>query len=245
MVMRFSDPFEALWNFQKQLDARLASDWLGNSTANIGAYPPINIFRQQDDFVAIVELPGVSKADLTIEAKEGTLRISGKKTLDYQENASIHRRERLAGSFDRTITLPIRIDPIESRLNTATASWPYSSPAPKPTSPGRSKSSEKIRRRTMAAAKDLEVQKKRPVQSSEESTAPVDMFVPTTDIFETDDFLIVCRNAGGAKGQCRHRGQGSNFDDRWQDRLSKIRRHDASLYGVQHRQLSSQIFSFE
>ena len=77
----------------------------------MGAYPPINIFQQQDDFVAIVELPGVSKSDLTIEAKEGILRISGKKTLDYQENASIHRRERLAGTFDRTITLPIRIDP--------------------------------------------------------------------------------------------------------------------------------------
>lgn len=111
MVMRFSDPFEALLVFQKQLDARLASDWLGNTTANIGAYPPINIFQQQDDFVAIVELPGVSKSDLTIEAKEGTMRISGKKTLDYQENVSVHRRERLSGSFDRTITLPIRIDP--------------------------------------------------------------------------------------------------------------------------------------
>jgi HSP20 family protein len=111
MVMRFSDPFEALFNFQRQLEARLASDWLGNSTANMGAYPPINIFQQQDDFVAIVELPGVNKTDLTIEAKEGTLRISGKKTLDYQDNVSVHRRERLAGSFDRTITLPVRIDP--------------------------------------------------------------------------------------------------------------------------------------
>ena len=110
MVMR-SDPFEALWNFQKQLEARLASDWLGNSTANMGAYPPINIFQQKDDFVAIVELPGVSKAGLSIEAKEGMLRISGKKTLDDKENVSVHRRERLAGTFDRTITLPIRIDP--------------------------------------------------------------------------------------------------------------------------------------
>jgi HSP20 family protein len=111
MVMRFSDPFEALLLLQRQLDARLASDWLGKYTANMGSYPPINIFQQRDDFVAIVELPGVSKADLKIEAKEGTLRISGRKILDYQENASIHRRERLAGSFDRTITLPIRIDP--------------------------------------------------------------------------------------------------------------------------------------
>ena len=82
MIMRFSNPFEALLQFQKQLDARLASDWLGDSTAAMGAYPPINIFQQGHDFVAVVELPGVRREDLSIEAKDGTIRISGKKTLD-------------------------------------------------------------------------------------------------------------------------------------------------------------------
>jgi HSP20 family molecular chaperone IbpA len=53
----------------------------------------------------------------------------------------------------------------------------------------------------MAAGKDLEVQKKRQVQSSEESTAPVNMFVPTTDIFETDDSLkVVVEMPGVEKG---------------------------------------------
>ena len=111
MIMRFSNPFEALLQFQKQLDARFASDWLGDSTAAMGAYPPINIFQQGHDFVAVVELPGVRREDLSIEAKDGTIRISGKKTLDYGEGVSIHRRERLEGTFDRTITLPVQIDP--------------------------------------------------------------------------------------------------------------------------------------
>src|SRR6478752_4037036 len=111
MIMRFSNPFEALLQFQKQLDARLASDWLGDSTAAMGAYPPINIFQQGHDFVAVAELPGVRREDLSIEAKDGTIRISGKKTLDYGEDVSVHRRERLAGTFDRTITLPLQIDP--------------------------------------------------------------------------------------------------------------------------------------
>ena len=111
MIMRFYNPFEALLQFQKQLDARLASDWLGDSTAAMGAYPPINIFQQGHDFVAVVELPGVRREDLSIEAKDGTIRISGKKTLDYGEGVSIHRRERLEGTFDRTITLPVQIDP--------------------------------------------------------------------------------------------------------------------------------------
>ena len=77
----------------------------------MGAYPPINIFQQGHDFVAVVELPGVRREDLSIEAKDGTIRISGKKALDYGEGVSIHRRERLEGTFDRTITLPVQIDP--------------------------------------------------------------------------------------------------------------------------------------
>jgi HSP20 family protein len=111
MITRFSDPFEALLQFQRQLEARLASDWLGKSTATMGAYPPINIFQQGHDFVAVIELPGVSKDDLAVEAKQGTIRISGRKTLDYGQEVSIHRRERLAGTFDRTITIPVQIDP--------------------------------------------------------------------------------------------------------------------------------------
>jgi Hsp20/alpha crystallin family len=63
----------------------------------------------------VVELPGVAKGDLTIEAKENAIRIAGRKDLKYQEDASIHRRERIRGVFDRTIAIPIQIDPIVSR----------------------------------------------------------------------------------------------------------------------------------
>lgn len=110
MLTRFSDPFAAILAIQNALDARRESDWMGGGTAGIGGYPPINIFQQGDDFVAIVELPGVDKNDLQIEAKEKTIRISGKKTSNYAENASVHRRERLFGTFDRTISLPLQID---------------------------------------------------------------------------------------------------------------------------------------
>jgi HSP20 family protein len=111
VMVTYGDPFEALFALQRALDARLASDWAGDATTGGGSYPPINIFKKGDDFVAVIELPGVSKADLQIEAKESTIRISGKKTINYDEVASIHRRERVSGSFDRTISIPIDIDP--------------------------------------------------------------------------------------------------------------------------------------
>ena len=111
MVIGYADPFETLFAFQRALENRLSSDWLGTTTAAMGTYPPINVFQQGDDLVAIVELPGVNKGDLNIQAKENTIRIAGQKTIDYSENVSLHRRERLSGVFDRTLVVPMQIDP--------------------------------------------------------------------------------------------------------------------------------------
>jgi HSP20 family protein len=111
MVMGYADPFETLFAFQRALENRLSSDWLGTTTAGTGSYPLINVFQQGDDLVAIVELPGVNKEDLNIQAKENTIRIAGRKEIDYGENVSLHRRERLSGVFDRTLVVPMQIDP--------------------------------------------------------------------------------------------------------------------------------------
>jgi HSP20 family protein len=103
-------PLDALFEFQRALEARLDSDWLRGSTTGTGAFPPINVFQQEDSLVAIVELPGVNKSDLEIQAKDNAIRISGKKVIAYQNGASLHRRERLSGTFDRTLTVPMQID---------------------------------------------------------------------------------------------------------------------------------------
>src|ERR1700693_4710624 len=110
MVSSFSNPFDALFALQRALEARQASEWMEGATTGMGSYPPINMFQQGDDFVAIIELPGVEKQDLEIKAKENTIRISGKKTIKYAEGVSVHRRERVGGVFDRTLSVPIQID---------------------------------------------------------------------------------------------------------------------------------------
>jgi HSP20 family protein len=83
---------------------------LRGSTAASGTFPPINIFQQGDNFVAIVELPGVDRNQLRIEAKENRIRISGEKLVSYKDGVSLHRRERVSGVFDRTLSVPVRID---------------------------------------------------------------------------------------------------------------------------------------
>jgi HSP20 family protein len=111
MITMFADPFDALFNLQRALDAQLASEWLRGATTSRGPFPPINVFQQRDDILAIVELPGVEKDKLQIEAKENTIRISGTKATNYQDGASVHRRERDFGQFDRTISIPVKLSP--------------------------------------------------------------------------------------------------------------------------------------
>jgi HSP20 family protein len=96
---------------QQALESFRTSGWLQSGPSGGGSYPPINIFRKDDDFVLIAEVPGIGKSNLDIQVKGRTIRISGTKTPTFPDKASIHRRERLGGRFDRSLTLPVDIDP--------------------------------------------------------------------------------------------------------------------------------------
>ena len=50
------------------------------------------------------------KDTLGLETRGNVIRIFGKKTIDYGSNAIVHRRERVAGSFDRTLSLPVEVN---------------------------------------------------------------------------------------------------------------------------------------
>ena len=107
----FPNPFDTLSSLQRALDTFRASEWLAGGPSGGGSYPPMNVFRKGDDFVIITEVPGVTKADLDVQVKGNTIRLAGTKSVNYPEQASLHRRERLAGRFDRAMTLPVEIDP--------------------------------------------------------------------------------------------------------------------------------------
>ena len=110
MAFRFADPFEALLDLQRGLDATLLSDWFGSRTTGSGSFPPINAFRKGDDFVLIAEIPGIDKSTLDIEVKHDQVRIRGEKMVPRSDELSVHRRERIAGRFDRVLSVPMGID---------------------------------------------------------------------------------------------------------------------------------------
>jgi len=110
MVIRARDPFASLLGLQRSMENVMGSDWFGGRTSGSGVFPLVNVFSDGDDFVVVAELPGVKKEDLDIQVRGDTARIRGKKTIAYDESASVHRRERAAGEFDRTVQLPDQID---------------------------------------------------------------------------------------------------------------------------------------
>jgi HSP20 family protein len=101
------DPFDALSSFQQALDtyrtrrARGARERRRRLSAGQ---------RVGDDFIIIAELPGVKKSDLEVQVKGGrTIRLAGTKTVGSPEKAALHR-ERLAGRFDRAVTMLVEIN---------------------------------------------------------------------------------------------------------------------------------------
>jgi HSP20 family protein len=110
MAMLLPDPFETLLHLQQALDTFRQSDWLETSPSATGPYPPVNVFRKGDDFVIITEVPSLKKSDFDIQVKDNAIRIAGTKSVEYAGKASLHRRERSAGRFDRTVTIPVRVD---------------------------------------------------------------------------------------------------------------------------------------
>jgi HSP20 family protein len=109
-MMLFPDPFETLFNLQRALDTFRDSEWLEAGPSGSGPFPPLNVFRKGDDIVVILEVPGIDRKDLEVQVKDHTLRIAGAKKVTYDAKVSLHRRERLQGHFDRTVTLPVEID---------------------------------------------------------------------------------------------------------------------------------------
>jgi HSP20 family protein len=107
----FPDPFDALSSLQQALDTFRSSGWLASGPSGGGSYPPVNVFRKGDDFIVITEVPGINRSNLEVQVKGNTIRLAGTKSVSYPEKASLHRRERLSGRFDRAVTLPVEIDP--------------------------------------------------------------------------------------------------------------------------------------
>jgi HSP20 family protein len=74
-------------------------------------YPPLNVWSSADGLVIDAEIPGVDPKDVEISVKGDVLTLHGKVNETAPgEGETIHRRERPAGEFTRTLQLPFRTE---------------------------------------------------------------------------------------------------------------------------------------
>jgi len=72
--------------------------------------PSLDLYEDKDNLVVRVELPGMKKADIDVSLHDGTLTVSGERTLESPvKDTQTHRQERFYGRFQRAIALPVSI----------------------------------------------------------------------------------------------------------------------------------------
>ncbi|HWB00136.1 MAG TPA: Hsp20/alpha crystallin family protein [Pirellulales bacterium] len=96
--------------FRSEMD-RLFDDFFRQGpVTGARAFPPVNIWEREHEFVAEAELPGLKHEDLEIQVVGNELTIKGRRVDTAQDNATYHRRERGAGEFARVLRLPAEVD---------------------------------------------------------------------------------------------------------------------------------------
>lgn len=92
-------------------------DWL-REELEPGFLPALNVWEKGETLKVEVEIPGVKLEDVEVAFDKGELTIKGEKKVAIEESATLHRRERPAGAFTRTMTVPweIKTDEVSAEL---------------------------------------------------------------------------------------------------------------------------------
>lgn len=103
MLLRTTDPFRDVDRLASQL---LGAGW---GTTNRPAVMPMDAWRQGDEFVVELDLPGVSKESIDIDVERNVLTVKAERVAgngDWQRLAS----ERTHGQFTRQLVLGDNLD---------------------------------------------------------------------------------------------------------------------------------------
>jgi HSP20 family protein len=120
-IVRYQTPVSGLWSsldrwasLRNDLDTLFDLPFLTDSGRQTqlfsGWTPALDLYQNNDNVVAIVELPGMRKEDIEISLQDGTLTIGGERKQEVKQQNGAARTERYTGKFRRSITLPSRVD---------------------------------------------------------------------------------------------------------------------------------------
>jgi HSP20 family protein len=115
-IIRYQTPnsvmlpsFDRWANLPNDIDTLLESPFWSGLARPSQWTPALDLYHDNNNIVAVVELPGMRKEDIEISLQDGTLTISGERK-DETANEDAARSERFTGKFRRSVTLPTRVD---------------------------------------------------------------------------------------------------------------------------------------
>ena len=110
-VFRWGQAWDPFHDLEREVDRLLASVSISFSGLRFGReYPPVNVYEVTDGLLLTAELPGTRTEELEVFVTDGVLTIKGKRTgPDGVPDDRYRRQERLRGVWQRSLTLPERI----------------------------------------------------------------------------------------------------------------------------------------
>lgn len=113
-LMRW-DPFRGMLRMEQELD-RMFDRLLGRrfwplEAADEGVrIPSVDVSEDENEVVVKAELPGIDKDKINLEVTPEQLSLSAEMSEEKEEKqATYHRRERVWGCYQRTISLPAEV----------------------------------------------------------------------------------------------------------------------------------------
>ncbi|MTI83191.1 MAG: Hsp20/alpha crystallin family protein [Firmicutes bacterium] len=104
---------EILKKYQKEVVDTLGKDfWTDMSEVMSDSQPPADVYDTGGKVVVVLELPGLKGTeDVQLAVNNNTLLVKGRVDRDYQQTYNLLQDERLTGSFERKIILPVAVNP--------------------------------------------------------------------------------------------------------------------------------------
>jgi HSP20 family protein len=120
-IIRYQAPELSTWptfgrlsNLRDELDTLFELPFwsnFGRQTQLFSGWTPVlDLYQNNDNVVAVVELPGMRKEDIDVSLHDGMLTIGGERKSHTEEGHQAERSERYVGKFRRSISLPTRVD---------------------------------------------------------------------------------------------------------------------------------------
>jgi HSP20 family protein len=109
-----------LHELRQEVD-RLFENYVGSTPGDLlrgKHFPAINAWEDGESLIVQAEIPGVAMDHIEVYARGSELTLKGTRPSPCVQNARVFRQEHQTGDFERTIAIPIEMDPdhIEATL---------------------------------------------------------------------------------------------------------------------------------